>query len=177
MFQSLGPGELFTIALVALIVFGPTRLPEMARKLGQWTRELRKAATEIRQGLDEEVRQLKEPLDEMRADLTKPVSEVKQSLAETADVVKKETQAAAREVNRSTDTLRASGKVEWVGPQPSTGLSPAEAWDGMSDPVPDSIRDAPTEIDSEDEAVSEPEAEAEPAGEQETDERDAQADA
>ena len=33
--------------------------------------------------------------------------------------------------------------MQWVGPQPKTGASPGEAREGMNDPVPDEIRDAP----------------------------------
>jgi Sec-independent protein translocase protein TatA len=34
-------GEIIIILLLALVVLGPTRLPELARKLGEWTAELR----------------------------------------------------------------------------------------------------------------------------------------
>jgi len=146
MFQSFGPGELVTIGLVALIVFGPQRLPEIARKLGGYARELRKAATEIRVGLDEEVRQLREPLEAVKADLTKPVTEVKQSLSETADIVKKEIEPSADTPGRDLAQGRRSGAVQWVGPEPKTGASPREAWDGLDDPVPDEIRGSPPEV-------------------------------
>jgi len=35
-------GELLVILLVAFLVFGPKKLPELARTLGQWVAELRK---------------------------------------------------------------------------------------------------------------------------------------
>ena len=57
MFESIGYGELFVIGLVALIVFGPQRLPEMARKVGGYIRELRFGRPpRSREGLDAEVR-------------------------------------------------------------------------------------------------------------------------
>ena len=43
-------GEIIIILLLALVVLGPTRLPELARKLGEWTAELRSAARDLRQG-------------------------------------------------------------------------------------------------------------------------------
>ena len=130
MFQSVGPGELFTIGIVALIVFGPHRLPDMARRIGGYMRELRAAAADIRQGLDAEVRQLKDPIESVTKDLTKPVTEVKDTLAQTADVVKKSTDSTTEAVNKSLDEARTAGKVEWVGPAPKTGVKPDEAWDG-----------------------------------------------
>ena len=139
MFQSVGPGELFTIGIIALIVFGPHRLPDMARRLGGYVRELRAAASDIKRGLDAEVQQLKEPLDAVKADLTKPVSEVKETLAQTADAVKQSTESTTDAVNAGLDEVRSAGKVEWVGPQPKVGVSPDEAWEGMNDDVPETI--------------------------------------
>lgn len=41
-------GELMLIGVVALIVFGPEKLPEIARKLGKFTGELRKTSDGFR---------------------------------------------------------------------------------------------------------------------------------
>ena len=145
MFQSIGPGEIFLIGLVALIVFGPHRLPDMARKIGGYAKDLRAAALEIKEGLDAEVQQLREPLDAVKQDLTKPMTEVKQTLSETADVIKKSTEATTALVKKSADEVRAAGNVQWVGVEPKTGVVPDEAWDGMIDSGPESIANAPTD--------------------------------
>jgi TatA/E family protein of Tat protein translocase len=39
---SLGPAEILVIFVIALLVFGPTRLPEVGRQVGRGIRELRK---------------------------------------------------------------------------------------------------------------------------------------
>jgi len=145
MFQSIGPGELITIGLLALIVFGPQRLPELARRLGGYVRELRAAAADIRAGLDEEVRSLKEPLEAVTKDLTKPVTEIKESLSETADAVRESTDDATKALNRTVDEVRGAGNVQWIGPEPKTGVKPGDAWDGITDPVPDEVAEAPVE--------------------------------
>ena len=44
---SLGPAEILVILVVALIVLGPQRLPEVARTLGKLAAELRRAASGI----------------------------------------------------------------------------------------------------------------------------------
>ena len=53
----IGPGELILILVVALIVFGPRRLPELGSSLGQAIREFRRATNdltrEVREGVDE----------------------------------------------------------------------------------------------------------------------------
>lgn len=54
---NIGPQELLVILVIALVVVGPQRLPELGRSIGRWVRELRKAQDEvkrtIRVGLDE----------------------------------------------------------------------------------------------------------------------------
>jgi Tat protein translocase TatB subunit len=54
----IGPLEILVVAVIALIVFGPDKLPDMARSLGRAASELRRMATEVRDefasGLDEE---------------------------------------------------------------------------------------------------------------------------
>jgi TatA/E family protein of Tat protein translocase len=49
----IGMTELLVILAVALIVFGPKRLPELARSLGRALGEFRRASTDLRQQLNE----------------------------------------------------------------------------------------------------------------------------
>ena len=53
----IGPLEIATVFVVALIAFGPRRLPELARTIGKAMGELRRMAGEVREefesGLDE----------------------------------------------------------------------------------------------------------------------------
>jgi sec-independent protein translocase protein TatB len=51
-------GELLFLSLVALLVFGPKKLPEIARVLGKTMAELRRASNEFRHSLEEEIRNL-----------------------------------------------------------------------------------------------------------------------
>jgi len=55
----IGISELIVVAVVALLVFGPKRLPELARALGKGILELRKAAEGIRAQVREESESLK----------------------------------------------------------------------------------------------------------------------
>ncbi len=52
---SVSPAEILTIAVVALVVFGPRRLPELSRKAGKALRELKDTAEELRRGLEREI--------------------------------------------------------------------------------------------------------------------------
>ena len=51
----IGMPELIVILIIALIVVGPKKLPELARALGRGFSEFKKAANELRNTLDTEV--------------------------------------------------------------------------------------------------------------------------
>ena len=48
----IGPLEILVVGVVALIVFGPEKLPEIARSLGKAVSELRRVAGEVRSEFD-----------------------------------------------------------------------------------------------------------------------------
>lgn len=48
---NIGPLELMLILIVALLVVGPKRLPEVGRSIGKGLREFRRAQDEVRQSL------------------------------------------------------------------------------------------------------------------------------
>ena len=50
--MSVGPAEILVIMIVALLVFGPQRLPEVGRQVGAAVRELRKMQDAVRGELD-----------------------------------------------------------------------------------------------------------------------------
>ena len=53
---SLGMQEIIVIFILALIVFGPRKLPEIGKMLGKGLAEFKKASNELRQTWEEEVR-------------------------------------------------------------------------------------------------------------------------
>lgn len=52
MFGSLGMTELAIIALIALVIFGPSRLPKMARGFGEAIREFRNINKTVKEGAE-----------------------------------------------------------------------------------------------------------------------------
>ena len=56
MFGSLGMPELVIIFVIALIVFGPRKLPELGKSLGKSLAEFKRASNELRNSLEEEIR-------------------------------------------------------------------------------------------------------------------------
>ena len=56
MFGSIGMPALIIIFVIALIIFGPRKLPELGRSLGKSLAEFKKASNELRNTLEEEIR-------------------------------------------------------------------------------------------------------------------------
>lgn len=100
-------GEIIVIVLLALVVLGPDRLPDMARKIGRWTNELRNAAREITRGLEAEIDEVKKAGAEFKV----PLDEVKRPFTEIRDEM---------------SGFGAKGR-EWKGPKPVSGPTPEDA--------------------------------------------------
>ena len=56
MLGSIGMPELIIIFVIALIIFGPRKLPELGKSLGKSIAEFKKASNELRNTLEEEIR-------------------------------------------------------------------------------------------------------------------------
>ncbi len=55
MFGSIGAPELILIFIIALLVFGPRKLPELGRALGKGISEFRKATSDLKDTLEREI--------------------------------------------------------------------------------------------------------------------------
>ena len=56
MFGSIGMPELMIIFVIALIIFGPRKLPELGRSMGKSLSEFKRASNDLKNTLDEEIR-------------------------------------------------------------------------------------------------------------------------
>ena len=65
MLPSLGMPELLILLVIALIIFGPRKLPDLGRSLGKSIGEFRRASNELKSTLEEEIRM--EEVKEQRA--------------------------------------------------------------------------------------------------------------
>ena len=106
-------GEIIIIALLALVVLGPKRLPQLARKIGNWTTELRAAAREISRGLEAEAADLKAVGKELKA----PLEELKQPLKD----IKRDIKSASQ------------GDVDPTGTKPVSGPTQEDAMTEMEE--------------------------------------------
>ncbi len=69
---SLGMQEIIVIFVLALIIFGPRKLPELGKSLGKGLAEFKKASNELKQTWEDEVRLEKEK--ESMSEILKDVS-------------------------------------------------------------------------------------------------------
>ena len=121
---SLTPSELLTIAIVALVVFGPRRLPELARQAGRAIAYLRRAAADIRQEVEGEFGDVTKPFRDTVTTLKKEGDELKETASSELGDAAAPFREAATELAAEGKELRqtASGELQWVDvPQDQDG--------------------------------------------------------
>ena len=56
MFGSIGMPELIIILVIALIIFGPRKLPELGKSLGRSINEFKRASADLQNTLEQEIK-------------------------------------------------------------------------------------------------------------------------
>ncbi len=82
----IGLPELLVIMVIALIVIGPSKLPDLARALGKGLAEFKKASQEIKASLnlDEEIRAIKKETTETLNDFKESIDKAATDMADDA---------------------------------------------------------------------------------------------
>ena len=68
---NLGFPELVIIFVVALVIFGPRKLPELGRSLGKGLSEFKRASNELKRTWEDEVDAVKHEVDVQKEELNK----------------------------------------------------------------------------------------------------------
>ena len=76
MFGSIGMPELIIILVIALIIFGPRKLPELGKSLGRSLNEFKKASTDLQNTLEQEIKIEEQKEAAAKAPAPAPVSDV-----------------------------------------------------------------------------------------------------
>ncbi len=63
LFFDISTGEIVIILMVVFIVFGPSKIPELSKKIGRGIYEIKRASNEIKREIDSEVRKLERDVD------------------------------------------------------------------------------------------------------------------
>ena len=89
--MKIGPLELVIVFIVALIVIGPNKLPEYAKKFGEAMREFKKASSvltsEIKENIVEPLEEAQRPLREAMEPITELDKEIRGNIKEVTDSV------------------------------------------------------------------------------------------
>lgn len=112
-FLNIGLGELILIMVLALVVLGPERLPEVMRQIGRFTALVRGVSDEFQRQLLEETREIREPFQETRREIEASIRPV---------------QEAQADLNRSASEIRAATKLPTLTTPPNQvarGSAPA----------------------------------------------------
>lgn len=97
MFGSIGFPELILIFIVALIVFGPNKLPEIAKTLGKTMRDFRKTVNDAKSTIEAEI----EKVDTLK-DIKKEIVDIDQRIAK--DLIENEAEDMAQEPAQKTES-------------------------------------------------------------------------
>jgi TatA/E family protein of Tat protein translocase len=77
---NLGFSEMLVIFILALLIFGPRKLPELGRALGKALAEFRRASTDFRLAIEDEMREIEHQAREIEQQARDAVSPPEQSL-------------------------------------------------------------------------------------------------
>ena len=122
---NIGLPELLIILAIALIVFGPNKLPELAKAVGRAMREFKKATEEVKESFVAETKDLEEIKDSLTKDyyagLTEEISAPPEKEAEASS------SPASSEPNEAltpgqSSTPVGEGKAEMESQDPTEGL-------------------------------------------------------
>jgi TatA/E family protein of Tat protein translocase len=70
MFGSIGMPELILIFVVALLVFGPRKLPEIGKSLGKGLAEFKKASEDLKKTIEQEIEDAKTEVSSAKTEVT-----------------------------------------------------------------------------------------------------------
>lgn len=126
LFENIGFTELLLIFVVALVIFGPQKLPSLGRSLGSALREFRKAARDITEELSRAA-SLDEPPAAPRPNSARPATEAKPG------------EAAAKSAGAP-----AANQAEAAAPNPAEETSATPATGGEESPLGPERKDTET---------------------------------
>jgi TatA/E family protein of Tat protein translocase len=77
---NVGPVEIIVVLIIALLVFGPKRLPQMGKSLGKGVREFKKAADSAKSELG--LGEVTDQINEVKSTFTEPLKDVKGTIGD-----------------------------------------------------------------------------------------------
>lgn len=130
----IGFSELLVIAVVALVVLGPERLPKAARFAGLWVRRARSQWDSVKQELERELHA--EEIKRQMQDVRQGMQDTENQLRASGEAIRREAQQAQQQGDELVREARAPAQAD---PPPHLGAQP-----GADAPVQDGVAPGPT---------------------------------
>lgn len=102
LFFDISGGELLVIMVVVFLVFGPKRMPEIARKVGRVMNEVKKATNDITREFREETDGIKKEFLSARDDIKTETDKVKQEMSRTKSRIMDQADQVDKDINSET---------------------------------------------------------------------------
>lgn len=122
LFLDISGGELLIILIAAFLIFGPKKMPEIARKIGRTMNELKKASSEITREFKEET------------------NSIKNELLSARETVRRETDAISKDIGDTLSKAESNLKTNIptdIIPDVYSGKSPETKTDVTPEPKPE----------------------------------------
>jgi TatA/E family protein of Tat protein translocase len=113
MFGSIGPAELILIFVIALLIFGPKKLPEIGRSVGKALREFKKTSEEIKGRIEEEIE-------------ASEIKDIRKDIQAGVDDLRSGVRALTAEVTAESEAPKAEPVKPPEGPKPDPGAAKDE---------------------------------------------------
>jgi sec-independent protein translocase protein TatB len=126
--MNIGPTELIIVLVIALIVFGPRKLPDLGKSLGQAMAQFRRASDDFKRSWEQEVETEKARLTEIKQDVQTDLGygagddfnySVDPSRGETDAATSEHTTEGTTEAAHTAPTIAAPGVTEVAMPEPA----------------------------------------------------------
>ncbi|WP_315385224.1 Sec-independent protein translocase protein TatB [uncultured Stenotrophomonas sp.] len=134
----IGFSELLVIAVVALVVLGPERLPKAARFAGLWVRRARNQWDSVKQELERELH-----ADEIKRQFREAQESVRDTEAQlraSGEAVRREAEQVRQQVHANNTVADAVDEPVMTGPAPG---SPASVAQHVVPAEPETVVEAP----------------------------------
>ncbi len=112
--QPFGASEIIFLFILALVIFGPKKLPEIGKTIGKGMREFRKATDDLKSNWEEHVRDSENPIQELKQTLNEVTNDVNAATSDIRNEVTAHVNEITSDVEASTssDEKPASGAQE-----------------------------------------------------------------
>ena len=119
---NVGLGEMVVIVIIALLVFGPEKLPEVARQVARLFSQVRSATDDVRRVLSEETANIKQPIEEARREIesiAKPIDDIQKQVKSIRNPI----DTISKDIKSGIDEIKSAGSFS--SDKPTASNSPS----------------------------------------------------